>query len=302
MSANSPTVDTAWHPLADGAPPEWASEWGQDRFGVFVAFRLGEVTQGMRWIPPGRFHIGSPPHEPGRYDNEGPRHTVVLSRGYWLFDSPCTQALWEAVMGKNPSRFVSPRRPVEQVSWDDVQSFLAEVNMRIPGLNLVVPSEAQWERACRAGTETALYTGPIKIIGKNKALALDPIAWYGGNSGVDFDLAEGRDSSGWPEKHYPSKEAGTRNVGEKQPNPWGLNDMLGNVWEWVQDTWHENYRGAPEDGRAWEAEAKQRAGRVIRGGSWRNYARGCRCAARSRSLPDSRNDYVGIRFARVQES
>jgi formylglycine-generating enzyme required for sulfatase activity len=260
------------------------------------------VTPRMRWIPPGLFLMGSPEDEPGRYDDESPRHPVIITQGYWLFDTPCTQALWEAVMEKNPSRFVSPRRPVEQVSWDDVQGFLGLLNERIPGLNLALPSEAQWEYACRAGTDTALYSGPIHILGERNAPALDPIAWYGGNSGVDFDLADGEAVPDWPEMQYPSDQAGTRNVGEKLPNPWGLYDMLGNVWEWVQDTWHADYKGAPEDGSAWVFEDKGRAGRVIRGGSRRTRARGCRCATRDGRRPDDGDRILGFRCARVQES
>ena len=111
-------IDTAWHPLANGCPPDWASGWGQDRYGVFVEFTLLEVTQRLRWIPPGQFQMGSPESEPGRYDGEGPRHQVTLTQGFWLFDTPCPQALWEAVMGENPSQFKSPTRPVEQVSCE----------------------------------------------------------------------------------------------------------------------------------------------------------------------------------------
>ena len=248
---NAPSIiDTAWHPLATGCPPDWASGWGQDRYGVFVEFTLQEITQRLRWIPPGRFWMGSPEDEPGRFDNEGPRHQVTLTEGYWLFDTPCTQSLWEAVMGNNPSRFQGPNRPVERVSWDDAQTFLSNINERIPGLNLVLPSEAQWEYACRAGTETAIYTGELAISGKNNAPALDPIAWYGGNSGVDFDLADGEDSSGWVGKQYPHTRAGTHPVKLKRANPWGLYDMLGNVWEWCQDHWHNDYQNAPTDGSA----------------------------------------------------
>ncbi len=203
--------------------PKWASAIGRDRFGLWseIAVDPGQgepVIQRLRWIPPGRFWMGSPEEETRGlakndderkwFDAEHPRHPVTLTRGYWLFDTPCTQALWEAVMDKNPSRFQSPTRPVERVNWDDVQGFLTQINARIPELDLVLPSEAQWEYACRAGSETAIYTGDLAILGENNAPALDPIAWYSGNSGVDFDLENGYDSSSWKEKQYPHKQRG----------------------------------------------------------------------------------------------
>ncbi len=285
--------------------PAWASAIGRDRYGLWTEIapdpaRGEPVTQRLRWIPPGRFRMGSPESEPGRWGDEGPQHTVIISHGYWLFETPCTQALWEAVMGDNPSRFKSPERPVEQVSWDDVQGFLGQIGERIPGLGLVLPSEAQWEYACRAGTETTLYSGDLAILGENNAPALDPIAWYGGNSGVDFDLDDGHDSSGWPEKQYSHQRAGTRPVGRKQPNPWGLYDTLGNVWEWTQDHWHGDYEDAPADGSAWEDSALAGAKRVIRGGSWGNLARNVRAASRDQDPPGLRGDGLGFRCARDQ--
>ena len=259
----------------------------------------GWVIQRLRWIEPGTFLMGSPLDEPGRYQDEGPRHEVTISDGFWIFDTPCTQALWEAVMGANPSRFRSPERPVEQVSWEDVQVFLGRINARVPGLALVLPSEAQWEYACRAGTDRALYSGPIDILGSNNAPQLDPIAWYGGNSAVSFDLASGYDSSGWPEMQHPGGKAGTHPVKGKWPNAWGLYDMLGNVLEWVQDTWHYGYEGAPEDSVAWESEEPD-VNRIIRGGFWASYARDCRCAYRQGSGPGTRTIYLGFRCARIQ--
>ena len=296
---NTRLIDTGGHPLATGCPPRWASGWGQDRYGVFVEFTLQEITQRLRWIPPGWFWMGSPESEPGRFDDEGPRHQVTLTEGYWLFDTPCTQALWEAVMGDNPSRFQSPTRPVENVSWNDVQDFLARIDARIPGLDLTLPSEAQWEHACRAGTETAIYTGALDILGESDAPALDPIAWYSGNSGVEFDLKEGHDSSGWPEKQYPHTQTGTRPVKLKRANPWGLHDMLGNVWEWTQDAWRADYRGAPADGSAWE-DRDAGALRVVRGGSWGVVARHVRAASRHADPPDGRIGDIGFRCARVR--
>ncbi len=298
-------MDTAWQPLIDGTPPVWADAWGDDRFGLWaelaVETRHGSARQRLRWIPPGRFLMGSPEDEPRRWDDEGPQHEVTLAAGFWLFDTPCTQALWQAVMGENPSQFRSPDRPVERVSWNDVQTFLERINDLVPGLGLSLPSEAQWEYACRAGTQAALYTGPIEILGANNAPALDPIAWYGGNSGVGFDLAEGEDSSAWPEKQHPHTQAGTRIVGLKAPNRWGLYDMLGNVDEWCPDPWHESYDGAPEDGSAWQQpEADPGARRVIRGGSCYAHARLVRSACRGGRAPGRRDGALGFRCARAQ--
>ena len=176
-------INASWHPLAEGCPPDWASGWGQDRHGVFVEIALGEVIQRLRWIPPGRFLMGSPEGEPGRFDWEGPRHEVTIGQGFWLFDTACTQALWQAVMGDNPSEFKTADRPVENVSWDDVQVFLKEVDKRVPGLGLVLPSEAQWEYACRA--QTAIAPG------------LDAVAWYLENSGGETHPVGGKAANPW---------------------------------------------------------------------------------------------------------
>jgi formylglycine-generating enzyme required for sulfatase activity len=296
--------------------PGWASAMGRDRFGLWADLRIevpsgAPLTQRLRWIPPGRFQMGSPEDEPGRVVREGPRHTVMIGQGFWLFDTPCTQVLWEAVMGKNPSRFQSPDRPVEQIRWKDAQAFLKALNGRFEkhrqGVfgdeEFVLPSEAQWEYACRAGTETALYNGPIAILGEANAPALDPIAWYGGNSSEGFELENGLERAWLSEVQYSDGKAGSHPVGQKEPNVWGLYDMLGNVWEWVQDHWHESYKGAPADGLAWlDPDAAPDAARVIRGGSWSDCARYCRSAYRNRYVPGHRDNDLGFRPARVQVS
>ena len=185
-----------------------------------------------------------------------------------MAETPCTQNLWTAVMDDNPSQFKSPDRPVEQVSFDDVQVFLQRLNEQTPSFGLSLPTEAQWEYACRAGTETATYAGDLVIAGERNAPMLDAIAWYGGNSGVDFDLEEGSDSSDWKGKQYPHTTAGTRAVRRKQPNPWGLFDMLGNVYEWCSDRTEfppEDYGSDPQTDPAGPAVGDER---VIRGGSW----------------------------------
>jgi formylglycine-generating enzyme required for sulfatase activity len=289
-----------------GEPPSWATDWGWDDHGAWVEFSLrgkdgDPVVQRMRWIKPEYFQMGSPDDEPGRWDDEGPRHEVRIEAGFWLFDTPCTQALWEAVMGDNPSEFQRPERPVENVSWEDVQGFMRRIDERIPGLDLVLPSEAQWEHACRAGADTALYSGPIEILGDANAPALDPIAWYGGNSNQGFELENGEERTWLSDVQYPGGKAGTHQVKGKRPNAWGLYDMLGNVLEWTQDTWHESYEGAPADGAAWESD-EPGADRVIRGGSWGVGARVCRCACRGGYEPGGRRYDLGFRCARAQET
>jgi len=263
-------INTAQHPLSNGNPPDWASGWGQDQYGVFVEFTFGSVTQKMRWIPPGKFKMGSPEEEPGRYDDESPQHSVEIKEGYWLFDTPVTQALWLEVMGENPSKFDSETRPVEQVSWDDCQKFFNKINQQVLGLNLGLPSEAMWEYACRAGTKTIYSFG-------DNAEELHQYAWFSENA-----------------------EKKTHSVAEKKPNQWGLHDMLGNVWEWVADVWHAGYEGAPLDGAAW-LESASETGRVVRGGSWFDSARYCRSAYRGRSGSGYRSGNLGFRPARVQD-
>jgi formylglycine-generating enzyme required for sulfatase activity len=284
------------HPLADSVPEPWASEWGEDRFGIFMGFTVGEATQRLRWIPGGTFTMGSPATEEGRWNDEGPQHDVTIGEGYWLGDTPVTQALWEAVIRKNPSEFKTPDRPVEQVSWEDCQRFLGRLNEMARGLDARLPTEAEWERACRAGTTSATWAGECRIVGTNHAPVLDAIAWYGGNSGVGFELANGVDSSGWPEKQHAHTRAGTHPVAKKQPNPWGLHDMLGNVWEWCEN-WYGPYDKSPVTDPRGPSVGSDR---VCRGGAWRSGAGLVRAAHRSANSPDCRYVGLGFRLARGQ--
>ncbi len=250
-----------------------------------------QVT-GMKFvlIPPGSFLMGSPENEPGHEDDEK-QHRVTLSEGFYMGRYEVTQAQWKAVMGENPSSFKNcgSNCPVESVSWNDVQKFIKKLNAK-SGKAYRLPTEAEWEYACRAGSTKALYNGPIQILGKNNAPALDPIAWYGGNSGVSY--AGAYDSSGWSEKQYDHNRAGTHPVGKKEPNAWGLYDMIGNVWEWCQD-WYGDY----PDGAVVDPEgAGTGSGRVIRGGGWDSYARHCRSAYRGYDSPSNRRDYSGFRL------
>jgi formylglycine-generating enzyme required for sulfatase activity len=292
--------------------PKWASAIGRDKYGLWAEFTiegkvaktqvpLGPVRQRLRWIPPGRFLMGSPPDEEGRYSDQGPQHEVTIAEGFWMFDTPCTQALWEALMGENPCEFKSPDRPVENVSWEDCRKFVEKINEKFDlekvGLSLSLPSEAQWEYACRAGTTTATYAGRLKIEGKNNTPILDAIAWYGGNSGIDFELSNGYDASKWREKQFEFDKAGTHPVAGKKANPWGLYDMLGNVWEWCESVWVEDYT---EKSRAAVSDSAS-APRVIRGGSWGSDARFMRAAYRYRHVPSDRNYDLGFRCAEFRQ-
>jgi formylglycine-generating enzyme required for sulfatase activity len=228
-------------------------------YGPWCSLRVGDAVQRLRWIPPGTFWMGSPEDEEGRSDAEGPRHLVTIEPGFWIFDTPCTQALWEAVMGENPSRFKGLDLPVERVSWDRSQAFLKALNSRIEGMQLSLPSEAQWEYSCRAGTDTPRYRED-----------LDQIAWYGENSQDE-----------------------THAVGQKSPNNWGLYDILGSVWEWCQDFWMNDYS---EESRG-EAIDSISAHRVIRGGSWDFPPHYVRAAYRFHYEPSNRHGVLGFRCA-----
>lgn len=260
-------------PFPARVPEPWAVEWGEDRHGIFQSFAVAGVVQRMRWIPPGRFTMGSPPGEVGRFDDEV-QHEVELTQGYWMADTPCTQALWGGVMGERSSRSKDHKRPVEQVSWDGCKVFLKKLNERVDGLGARLPTDAEWEHACRGGTETATWLGDLD--GAHdfvKAPILDAIAWYHGNA---------------------DREA--KPVGLKQPNPYGLYDMLGNVFEWCKD-WYASYDlKATADPTGPDVGS----GRVIRGGSWSTDARRVRAAYRRAYGPGYRRVSVGFRLVRDQ--
>jgi formylglycine-generating enzyme len=257
-------------------PFRWVSAYGEDRTGLWQAFEVAGVRQVMRWIPPGEFQMGSPKDEPERSDDER-QHRVVLTEGFWLADTACTQELWEAVMTNNPSRFKdNPQNPVEQVSWLDItDEFLPKLNALAPGLDLVLPTEAQWEYACRAGTTTPFSFG--------EQITTDQVNYDG-----DLPYAGGKKGE-YREKTVPVKALPT--------NPWGLHQMHGNVWEWCVDEYAEYPEGTVENPVVHQDKKESRQ-RVLRGGSWINFGRDCRSASRSAHGPDVRYDGVGLRLAR----
>ena len=213
--------------------------------------------------------MGSPASEADR-DNDETQHQITLTRGFWMLETQVTQAMWESVMGNNPSHFKGAKLPVESVSWDACQEFITKLNALLAGTpgtpagyKFSLPTEAQWEYACRAGTTTAYHFG-------------DTLTQQQAN----FDGLE------------------TKAVGTYPANAWGLHDMHGNVWEWCLD-WLDDYpSGAITD----PTGADRGSSRVFRGGSWRNFARHCRSALRSDFVPTSGFSHIGLRLSLVFES
>ena len=256
------------HTIFPAAFPEsWASDWGEDEYGLWMVFTYKGVRQDFRWIEPGTFLMGSPKNEPGRYDRET-QHEVTLTQGLWLAETTVTQALWEVVMGDNSSSFKGETRPVEQVSWEDAQRFIAKMNGMKPELQMCLPTEAQWEYCCRAGTTTAFHFG-----GKNE-LNLERVNYSGKWDGYNV-------------------QGETKTVKSYAPNDWGLYEMHGNVWEWCQD-WFGDY---PVQRVVDPQGSEIGSDRVLRGSSWFDYGRACRSADRSRSASGSRSRYCGFRLA-----
>jgi len=292
--------------------PSWAVDFGSDRYGLFATFEVKPVRQRMRWIPPGRFFMGSPEGKDYGRGNEGPQHEVIITHGYWMFDTPCTQGLWTALMGDNPSYFPDPERPVEQVSWLEAVAFAKKLNERLAkdyppnGKGLVdgwerllfrLPTEAEWEYACRAGTTGGSYVGDLnlKTNDETKAEILDSIAWYGGNSGHAYDLEKSVEMRWLKDLQAEEKRGGTRKVAQKTPNPWGLYDMLGNVWEWCQNRYGE-YPVDPVERVVNPTGPTEGTERVMRGGSWFHPARYLRSACRGRNDPGIRSSILGFRL------
>lgn len=229
----------------------------------------GGIPLELALIPAGTFTMGSPPDEFERSDAEGPQHQVNLFE-FYLGKYEITQAQWQAVMGSNLAQDLGENRPVDNVSWNDAIEFCQKLS-RQTGKNYRLPSEAEWEYACRAGTSTPFYFG--------ETIAPE-LANYNAKYGYDAG----------PEGEFLGK---TTEVGIYPPNAFGLYDMHGNVWEWCQDTWHPNYDGAPSDGSAWEIDGSHE--RVLRGGSWYYFPRLCRSVYRFWWVPDERFKSFGFR-------
>lgn len=277
-----PTHTTAKAPAAAPGPSAktlsepWMSAEGRDEFGHWAELSVNGVVQRLRWIEPGEFWMGSTEAERKRFgeqgdddwkkwiQNEAPRHRVKLTRGFWLADTACTQALWQTVAGDNPSSFTGdPNLPVEMVSWNDVtQKFLPALNRQLSGVAAVLPTEAQWAYACRAGTETAYHFG--------EQIHTDQVNYDGNHPPPGGRKGEYRERT-LPVKALPA-------------NAWGLHQMHGNVWEICADL---------ADGGVLTVVGQ----RAWRGGCWGAGAAYARSAHRRIAHLSDRNNYGGFRFS-----
>jgi len=242
----------------------------------FAKIDCNGVVLEMVKIKAGTFMMGSPEGELGRSGDET-QHQVTLTKDYWLGKFEVTQAQWQAVMSNNPSHFKGDNRPVECVRWNEAKEFCDKLNEKCAGklpagYKFDLPTEAQWEYACRAGTTTALNNGKNLTDEKYNCENLAEVAWY----------------------DYQNKENQTHQVGQKRPNNWGLYDMHGNVWEWCRDR-YGSYSGDETD----PVGPSSGSGRVVRGGSWGDGAQLCRSANRSNCDPADRSDDLGFRLALV---
>jgi formylglycine-generating enzyme required for sulfatase activity len=272
---------------ASGGKPSWRLEPLPLQVPAYRE-RLAEgVELTMVQIPAGSFQMGSPEDEPERLASEGPQHQVSVP-SFFMAQTPITQAQWAEVaswrrVGRDlkhePAYFKGPNRPVEQVSWQDAQEFCLRLNERFSqrlsdGFSYGLPSEAQWEYACRAGSTTPFHFG---------ATLTPELANYDGN----YTYADGRKG--------PYRQA-TTDIAIFPANQWGLNDMHGNVWEWCADHWHDSYNFAPVDHLPWLIPAvPDDHPRLLRGGSWIFHPGYCRSAFRDHNQPGTVLNYVGLR-------
>ncbi len=252
------------HVLEGPGRPHWASAFGRDEFGLYAELTVWQQTQRFRYIPAGTFTLGSPTAEAGRESDEA-AVAVRLSRSLWLAESECAQGLWAQIMLENPAYHAQAGHPVERVSWNDAQRFLTLLTKRVQGgVPARLPTEAEWEYAARAGA-TGSLPGHDAAGGDD----LDRMAVHAGNAG-----------------------GASRAVRGRQPNRLGLYDLLGNVWEWCQDT-YAPYPLVPST----DPLANQGSKRVVRGGSWGDASSLLRVADRHALAADVRSAYVGLRIA-----
>jgi eukaryotic-like serine/threonine-protein kinase len=248
---------------------KWETDYTKGHAKNFKEDLGNGVNLEMVSIPGGTFLMGSSDYEQKHSSDESPQHRVTI-QPFFMGKFVVTQAQYQAIMGNNPSRFQGANLPVEQVSWDKVVEFCKKISQKT-GRNYRLPSEAEWEYACRAGTTTPFYFGET---------ITTELANYNGNN-----------TYGSAPKGIYRQE--TTEVGKFPPNAFGLYDMHGNVWEWCQDNWNDNYNGAPTNGSAWLNGNDNR--KLLRGGSWYNNPGNCRGANRDYNTRDNRSSFYGFR-------
>jgi formylglycine-generating enzyme required for sulfatase activity len=259
--------------------------------GQYFSEPLDDIVRlDMMLIPAGTFQMGSSPDELDNYGDEQPQHSVAVPL-FFMARTSITQAQWRIVAGypaadrdlqPEPSHFKGDQRPVESVDWDDATEFCQRLSQKT-GRTYRLPSEAEWEYACRAGTTTPFHFGETLS---------DELANYCAQDreidGKQYKGTYGRGILG----QYRQE---TTEVAQFPANPFGLYDMHGNVWEWCEDDWHDNYEGSPSDGKAWVESERTEMRRVVRGGSWYFIPRNCRSACRYSYSRDLRNYILGFR-------
>ncbi|MGE4263141.1 MAG: formylglycine-generating enzyme family protein [Desulfovibrio sp.] len=277
VNATANATDNA---TAEAAEPNPGARWTEPRTGMV-----------FRWIPKGCFTMGSPKKEPGRQPDEGPQHRVCVS-GFWLGETEVTQGQWTALMGKNPSLIKNgDDYPVDMISWDMAQTFVAALNGP-GGAGFRLPTEAEWEYACRAGTSSAYFYGEEisrdqASFDKRFSLPAEPLVPK--RKSRRKKASAKRPAKIWANMH-------TNVVGSFPANAFGLHDMHGNVWEWCQDVYNrEYYRRSPRENPRHDGEGTSR---VLRGGSWVTKAETLRSANRSRGWPNLRTAFYGLRVVR----
>ncbi len=239
------------------------------------------------------FTMGSKPLEEGRLNDEK-EHEVCLTKDFWIGKFEVTQEQWQKVMGYNPSFFkgCGGNCPVERVSWDEVQGFIFKLNLQT-GQQYRLPTEAEWEYAARADTKLSTYAGDSMLLGQNNASNLNKIAWYSGNSSVKYK--GGRYCEDWDEKEFTAIRCGVHSVGMKQPNPWMMYDMIGNIWEWTADIY-----GSLSTKKITDPQGALKGNkRVVKGGSWADSLSQNRSAARYGFSQNKKMNHVGFRLVRT---
>jgi formylglycine-generating enzyme required for sulfatase activity len=334
------TAEKKPYPLWDGK--ESVADYAK-RVNLDPAIALdlgGGVKMEFVLIPAGKFVMGSQNEEEERNDCEGPQHDVTIGKPFYMGKFEVTQEQYEKLIKNNPSHFKGARNPVNRVSWNDAQAFCKQMSQKT-GRSVRLPSESEWEYACRAGSTTPYHPprerekGP-PLTDEQRSRAAELISRLSSEEFAEREKAtrdlialgsgvlpllddakavdqKTRMCMAMVKEHFQladfnkvawvsdNSDGNTHPVGEKEPNAFNLHDMHGNVWEWVEDDSHDDYSNAPTDGSAWIETPRGRF-RVLRGGSWRSHSGSCRSACRLGNVPEVRSDNYGFRVMLLSSS